>query len=175
MGWFHVILFLCDDLQERMTVLIVLDLSWTNYSRHQLSWYFLEVLSGLRAYQTFLHVQCEPGTSLQVRVTEHVQAACTVHAEQIWHYLEALGWYQIGMYVSAAGTKNTVSLRLIILPEGACTAFPGIRTALWGLIHLCRLIILGLLHGSVQGPIIMLSRLLNSLPKFTRDDCKCSM
>jgi len=38
--------------------------------------------------------------------TEHVQAVCTVHAEHIQHFLEALGWYQIDVYISVPVTQK---------------------------------------------------------------------
>lgn len=70
----------------------------------------------------FLCAVCwEPDTSRQGRFTEHVRAVCTAHAEQIWHFLEALGWYQIDMYVSAPGTQKYSALK------GFCSAWRDFR------------------------------------------------
>lgn len=118
---------------------IVLALSCTNCSHHQVFWCLLEVLGWLNAHVLsnwplcgstertthfctcniqFLCAVCwEPDTSRQGRFTEHVQAVCTAHAERIWHFLEALGWYQIDMYVSAPGTQKYSALK------GFCSAW----------------------------------------------------
>lgn len=113
-------------------------------------------------------------TSWRRGFTENVKAVCTVCAEQIWCFLEAVAWYQIDMNISAPGTWKYGALRVSVLPGGIFTAFPCSRTVLQGLICLGKLSILGLLGGSVQDSIIMPCRLfMNSLLEFTSDDCKC--
>lgn len=54
-----------------------------------------------------------------------------MHTEQIWHFLEALGWYQIDFL-----PWNMVPWRVSVMPVGTFTALTSSRTTLWGLIHL---------------------------------------
>lgn len=94
--------------------------------------------------------------------------------EQIWHFLEALDWYQIDFLPHRPW--NVVPWRVFVMPVGTFIALTYSRTALQGLILLGRLSILGLLGGgcgSVQDSIMMPPRLLiKSLLEFTSDDCK---
>lgn len=176
--------------------IVILALSCTNCSRHQLFWCLLEALGGLHAHVLRGWLLCGS--------TEHTAEFCTCSIQLVWCVLGArcitMGrfyWRRAGCLHGAREADLTLPRAVGLVPnrnvcfcprdpepwclEGFCSAWRDFcclpmqqNSTARLLIHLCSLSVPGLLGGSLQESIIMPSRLLmNALLEFTSEDCKC--